>query len=170
MDCPKMEDEPSFRWAPKSLMRSDSRVGHECRAVCTVDELETEYCCARLAQVVRVSAGVSVKLFVKLAPQDQGGATTTQVLSATIEKPAHSYTFNTVLLEKYPETGHAWVKGVLGLLSESDAVSGLKGCEYQERTMFFRSTERVVRKCVAEDSSSAIVVEATLETLQVLVK
>ncbi|PBK83527.1 PIGA-domain-containing protein [Armillaria gallica] len=163
-----MEDEPGFRWAPRSLMRSDSRVGHECRAVCTVDGLEAEYCCDRLIQVVSVSTGVSVKLFVKLAPQDQGGPTT-QVLNATIEKPVHSYVFNTVLLEKYPETGHAWVKGVLGLPSDSDTVSGLRGYEYQERTMFFRSTERVVRKCIADDSSSAVVVEATLETLGVLV-
>ncbi|KAK0482460.1 hypothetical protein IW261DRAFT_1362437 [Armillaria novae-zelandiae] len=171
MDCPKMEDEFGFRWAPKSLMRSDSRVGHECRAVCTADGLEAEYCCARLAQAVRVSAGVSVKLFVKLTPKDQGG-TTSQVVNATIEKPARSYTFNTVLFEKYPETGLAWVKGVLGLLNvnDSDTVLGLRGCEYRERTMFFRSTERVMRKCVAEDSSSAVVVEATLETLQVLVK
>ncbi|KAK0496547.1 hypothetical protein EDD18DRAFT_1105656 [Armillaria luteobubalina] len=165
MDCPKMEDEPGFRWTPKSLIRSDSRVGHECRAVCTADGLEAEYCCAQVAQVVRVSAGVPVKLFVKLVPQDQEG-TTSQVLNATIERPTRSYAFNTVLLEKYPETGHAWVKGVLGLLSDSDAVSGLRGCEYQERSMFFRSTERAMRKCVAEDSSAAVVVEATLETLR----
>ncbi|PBK95522.1 hypothetical protein ARMGADRAFT_1028844 [Armillaria gallica] len=169
MDCPKMEDEPGFRWAPKSLMRSDSRVGHECRAVCTVDGLESGVL-LHPACPGRQCLWVSVKLFVKLAPQDQGGTTTTQVLNATIERPAHPYVFNTVLLEKYPETGHAWVKGVLGLLSESDAVSGWRECEYQGRAMFFRSTERVVRKCVAEDSSSAVVVEAALETLRVLMK
>ncbi|KAK0201166.1 hypothetical protein DFS33DRAFT_1112373 [Desarmillaria ectypa] len=171
MDCPKME-ELGFRWAPRSLMCSDSRMGHECRAVCTTEGLEAEYCCAQFAQAVRVSAGFSGKLFVKLIPQDQGGTTTTtQVLNATIEKPGRPYAFNTVLLEKYPETGHAWVKGVLGLLNAGlDTVSVSRECEYRERMMFFRSTERVMGRSVAEDPGSTIVVEATLETLRVRVK
>ncbi|ETW84673.1 hypothetical protein HETIRDRAFT_416339 [Heterobasidion irregulare TC 32-1] len=170
MDCPKMEV-PGFRWAPKSLMRSDFRVGHECRAVCTAEGLDAEYHCARFAQVV-IPAGITGKLLIQF--DDQGAAT--KVLDGAIGRLDVSYACNVVLLEKDLKNGKTWMKGALGLLdttglSECDQGTNLRrDCEYLGRAMFIPLTNRALEKRVAEKPRSAIVIEATLEKLRVLVR